>query len=146
MIVGAVRPDSWNLPLFLHVLGATVVFGAAAAITIAGFAGRARTDYQPLLARVALRTFLFGVIPSWFLMRIAGQWIAGKEYPGDANEPGWLGVGFIVSDGTGVLLLVVGILAWRSVRRERIMLAVPLLAAICVAAYTVAWFAMSGKP
>jgi hypothetical protein len=141
-----IRPDSWNLPLFLHVLGATVVFGAAAAMAIAGFAGRMRTEHQPLLARVALRTFLFGVIPSWFLMRVGGEWIASKEFPGDAEGPGWLGVGYLVSEGTGVLLLVAGILAWLSVRRGRLMLAVPLLATICIAAYAVAWVAMSGKP
>ena len=27
MMVALVRPDSWNLPLFLHVLGATVLVG-----------------------------------------------------------------------------------------------------------------------
>jgi len=30
--------------------------------------------------------------------------------------------------------------------RGRVLLAVPILATICVLAYAVAWFAMSGKP
>ena len=45
-----------------------------------------------------------------------------------------------------MLLLVAGILAWLSVRRGRMMLAVPILATVCVLGYAVAWFAMSGKP
>lgn len=145
-MLALVRPDSWNLPLFLHVLGAMTVFGTAATLAIAGFAGRRRNGHEQLLARVALRTFLLGVVPAWILMRVAGQWIAGKEFPDGAEEPGWVGVGYAVSEGTGVLLLVAGILAWLSVRRGRVMLALPLLATVCVLAYAVAWFVMSGKP
>ena len=39
-MLAVIRPDSWNLPLFLHVLGATVLFGATATVAIVGFAGR----------------------------------------------------------------------------------------------------------
>lgn len=146
MILAVVRPDSWSLPLFLHVFGATVLFGSALTIAIAGFAGRARAGHEQLLARVALRTFLFVVVPAWIVMRVGAGWIEGKEFPDGTSEPGWVGVGFIVSEGTGVVLLVTGILAWLSVRRSRVMLAVPLLATVCVVAYGVAWVAMSGKP
>jgi hypothetical protein len=45
-----------------------------------------------------------------------------------------------------VLLLITGILIWLSVRRGRLMLAVPVLAAVYVVALGVAWVAMSGKP
>jgi hypothetical protein len=79
-------------------------------------------------------------------MRVGAGWIEGKEFPDGTDEPGWVGVGFIVSEGTGVLLIVTGILAWLSIRRSRVLLAVPLLATVCVLAYVVAWFAMSGKP
>ncbi len=58
----------------------------------------------------------------------------------------WVGVGYIISEGNGAFLLVAGILAWLSVRRGRMMLAVPILATVCVLGYAVAWFAMSGKP
>jgi hypothetical protein len=145
-MLAAIRPDSWNLPLFLHVLGAMVLFGSTAAVAIAGFAGRGRGDNEPLLARVALRTFLFGVVPSWILMRVGAQWIVGKEFPDDAKVPGWVDVGFLVSEPGAILLIVTGILAWLSVRRGRVMLAVPLLAGIYVIALGVAWVAMSGKP
>jgi hypothetical protein len=146
MMLALVRPDSWNLPLFLHVLGAITVFGASATLAIAGFAGRRDSVHEQMLARVALRTSLFGVIPAWILMRFAAEWIAGKEFPDGVDTPGWVGVGYIVSEGSGVLLLVAGILAWLSVRRGRMMVAVPILATVCVLGYAVAWFVMSGKP
>ena len=61
MMLALIRPDSWNLPLFLHVLGAITVFGSSATLAIAGFAGRRDSAHEQMLARVALRTFLFGV-------------------------------------------------------------------------------------
>lgn len=146
-VVAAIRPDSWNLPLFLHVLGATLLFGATATVAVAGFAARSRPNHAPLLSRVALRTFLLGIIPTWILMRVTAQWVLGKEdYD---KDPGWVGVGFIVSEGGGVFLLVLGILAWVAARRNgagKAALAVPVLASIVLIALGVAWFAMSAKP
>jgi hypothetical protein len=77
-------------------------------------------------------------------MRIAAEWVLDKE--SFYADEGWVGVGYIVSEGAGVLLLVTGILAWLSLRRGRVFLAVPILAMICVLGFGVAWFAMSGKP
>lgn len=148
-MLGVVRPDAWNLPLFLHVFGAIVLFGATATMAITGFASRGRADHAALLSRVAFGTFLLGVVPGWILMRAGAQWIVGKEYPDGASTPGWVGVGFIVSEGSGVLLLVAGILAWVWRRRDgrgRLGLVVPVLASVCLAGFAVAWFAMSGKP
>ncbi|HEV8098174.1 MAG TPA: hypothetical protein VGP56_03440 [Gaiellaceae bacterium] len=146
MTLALIRPDSWNFPLFLHILGATVLFGTIATVAIAGFASRTHAGYEGMLARVAARTFLFGVIPSFILMRGAAQWIVGKEFPGNATTPGWVDVGFVVTEPGAVLLLITGILIWLSARRGRLMLAVPVLAAIYVVALGVAWVAMSGKP
>jgi membrane protein YqaA with SNARE-associated domain len=142
-MLALIRPDAWNLPLFLHVLGATVLFGTVGVVAVAGFAIRRSTDHQLLLARVAQRTYLLGAIPAYILMRVAAQWIDNKEFP-NGNEPGWVGVGFLVSDAGAVLLVVVGILL--AVRRQRILLAVPLLTALYVIALGVAWVSMSGKP
>ena len=69
-MLALIRPDSWNLPLFVHVLGAMILFGATATVAIAGFAARTRTQHAELLARVALKTFLFAIIPSWIAMRV----------------------------------------------------------------------------
>ena len=146
-MLALVRPDSWNLPLFLHVLGATILFGGTATVAIVGFAGRTRSEHAALLARVALKTFLFAVVPGWIAMRVGGGWIVSKEFPHDA--PGWVGVGFIVSEPGALLLIALGILAWVSVRRQgvgRAALAVPVLAGIYIVALAIAWWAMSAKP
>jgi cytochrome bd-type quinol oxidase subunit 2 len=146
-MLAAIRPDSWNLPLFLHVLGATLLFGTTATVAIAGFAARARRDHSALLARVVLRTFLLGVIPSWILMRAGAAWIGDKEFPD--KTPGWVDVGFIVSEPGAILLIIVGILAWLAARKQglgRAAVAVPVLASIYLVALGIAWFAMSAKP
>jgi uncharacterized membrane protein len=142
-MLALIRPDSWNFPLFLHIFGATVLFGTVATVAIAGFASRSHAGYEQLLARVAQRTFLLGIVPAYVLMRVGAQWIDSKEFP-NGDEPGWVGVGFIVSDAGVILLLIVGILL--AVRRQRVLLAVPILTAIYVVALGVAWVSMSGKP
>jgi hypothetical protein len=114
-----------------------------AVIAVAGFATRAAADHRQLLARVAQRVFMLGVIPAYIVMRVGAQWIDGKEYP-NGDEPNWVGVGFIVSDAGAILLIVVGILL--AVRRQRILLAVPVLTGIFLVALGAAWVAMSGKP
>ena len=64
-MLALVRPDSWNFPLFLHVLGAGVLVGAVGATVV--IATRA-----PALRRLLVRTIGFLVIPAWVLMRFAG--------------------------------------------------------------------------
>lgn len=146
-MLALIRPDSWNLPLFVHVLGAMILFGGTATVAIVGFAGRTRSEHAELLARVSLKTFLILVVPGWIAMRIGGGWIASKEFPKD--EPGWVGYGYVVSEGGALLLIALGILAWISVRRQgvgRAAGAVPVLAGIYVVALGIAWWAMSAKP
>jgi hypothetical protein len=148
-VLAVIRPDSWNLPLFLHVLGAIVLFGSTATVAIVGFASRTRDEHAALLSRVGLWTFLLGIVPGWILMRAGAQWIVDKEFPNGANTPGWVDVGFIVSEPGAGLLIVLGILAWVWKRREgtgALALVVPVLASVYVLALGVAWFAMSGKP
>jgi hypothetical protein len=148
-MVAAIRPDSWNLPLFLHILGASLTFGAVGAVALLSFAARGRVPEQALLLRRwALWAGLLAVVPAFVLMRVAAQWIADKEYPGNAKTPGWLDVGFIVTEPGAVLLLVTLILAWFAARREkfRAAAAVPWLASIYLVALGIAWFAMSAKP
>ncbi len=146
-MLAVLRPDSWNLPLFLHVLGAVILFGGTATVAIAGFAGRGRSDHAGLLARVVLGSFLLVIVPGWILMRIGAQWIADKEFPD--KTPGWVDVGFVVSEPGAVLLIVLGIIAWISVRRQglgRLAVVPPVLATIYLVALGIAWWAMSAKP
>jgi hypothetical protein len=146
-MLAVIRPDSWNLPLFLHVLGAILLFGTTATVAIVGFAGRARVEHTAMLARIGLKTFLLGVIPGWILMRAGAAWIADKEFPD--KTPGWVDVGFVVSEPGALLLIVLGVLAWAATRRQgggRVALVVPILATIYVVALGIAWWAMSAKP
>jgi hypothetical protein len=147
-MLALVRPDAWNLPLFLHVLGAMLAFGSIATVAIVGFAGhRAEGERALWLRRLDFRIALFALVPAWLMMRVAGQWIDSKEFP-NGNEPGWVGVGFLVSDVGALVILVLLILAWLARRsaESRIAIVVPWLATLYALALGAAWFAMSAKP
>jgi hypothetical protein len=148
VIVLYLRPGSWSLPLFLHVLGATVLFGGTLALTVLAFAAWRGRERAAMLARLAFWTLLVVVLPTWILMRAGAQWIVDKEFPGN-NPPGWVDVGFVVSEPGLVLLLALGVVAWLSARRGgtgRLAAALAVLAPVYLAALAVAWFAMSAKP
>ena len=91
-MLAILRPDSWNFPLFLHVLGATVLTGATAAALVCAV-NEAR---WPWLRLVVARTLLLAVFPAWILMRLAGAWEDSKSPIGDDST--WLGIGYIVGD------------------------------------------------
>jgi hypothetical protein len=147
MTLALVRPDSWNLPLFLHVLGATLTFGATASVAILAFAGRPAASERALWLRsLAFKIGFFVLVPAWIMLRAAAGWIDSKEYP--HHEPGWVGVGYPVTEGGALLIIVMLILGWisRRKRESRAAAVVPWLATIYLVALGVAWFAMSAKP
>jgi hypothetical protein len=142
-MLAILRPDSWNFPLFLHVLGATLVTGATAAAFILAVSSRRWPWMRPILAR----TLLLATFPAWLLMRLPGEWINSREdIPGN---PGWLGVGFTVGDGGLVLLVVAMILGAVGVRRPQRnwpISTVAVLTGVYFVALIVAMVAMTGKP
>jgi membrane protease YdiL (CAAX protease family) len=142
-MLALVRPDSWDFPLFLHVLGAVLLVGAMTATALA--AGRAGGSL--LLRRVAFWTLAVLALPAWVLMRFAGQWIDSKEdVPGD---PTWLGIGFVIADIGIVVLLVTTALGWWSTKRPDRrwpQQTVTVLAIVYLAALLVSMWAMSAKP
>jgi len=142
-MLAILRPDSWNFPLFVHVLGATLVTGATAAAFILAVSSR----QWPWMRRVLARTLLLATFPAWILMRLAGEWINSREnIPG---SPGWLGVGYIVGDGGLVLLVVAMILGAVGVRRPQRnwpVSTVAVLTGVYFVALIVAMVAMTGKP
>ena len=148
-MLALVRPGSWNLPLFLHLLGAIALVGALIAVTLLVVEALRRAPLRPLLLRLALRTHLAVAVPGWVLMRVAGQWLESKEDPG---SPTWLSVGFGVADGGAAALVVLAVLLWFAARRPtgsrppataRI---VAVLAPLYLAALAVAVWAMAAKP
>jgi hypothetical protein len=142
-MLAIIRPDSWNFPLFLHVLGAATVTGA----TAAAFIGAVFSRRWPWLRRVVARTLLLAVFPAWLLMRLGGAWEDSRSPIGDGST--WLGIGYIVGDAGLVLLIVAIILGAVSVRRAERMWpiqAVAVITGVYFVALIVAMFAMTGKP
>jgi uncharacterized membrane protein len=156
-MLAAIRPDDWNFPLLLHVLGASVLLGALiTAVTAQLLAWKRQTPADVLpLARFSFRTLLFVAIPAWFLMRVAGEWVASKGWNDVAPEPAWLGIGYITAEGGGLFLLISVILAGLGARQlarsngERgatLVRVATVLSVLLVIAYVVATWAMSAKP
>ena len=140
MMLALVRPDSWNFPLFLHVLGAIVLTGAVATTLV--IAIRA-----PTWRRLLARTIGFLVLPAWVLMRFAGQWIDSRENL--PNDPAWLGVGFLVGDAGLLLLVITALVAWWGLRRPDRrwpVRAVAVISGVYLIALFVAMWAMTTKP
>lgn len=150
-VLAVVRPDSWNLPLLLHIAGAMVLVGgvltAVSALALANGDGR--------LLRLGHRALLLVGLPGYVVMRGAAEWIADKEGYNDkgAPEPDWLGIGYIVADAGILLLLVALVLGGLGLRRMRNgkggegqVKAMLILSVVLLVAYTVAVWAMSAKP
>lgn len=148
-MLAAVRPDSWNFPLFLHVLGAMVLVGAT--LTSASALALARGS-GPLL-RFGYWTLLAVGLPAYIAMRLGAQWIYSKEGLDDAPiDFTWAAIGFIVADAGLVVLLVALALGGVGVRRLRsgggagLLKGTMILTLVLLAAYVVAIWAMAAKP
>ena len=150
MIAATIRPDSWNLPLLLHVAGAMILV-AALAISLALLVLSRRGETAGLIW-LAFRTLLLGALPGFVLMRAAAEWIFDKEnLPDDLT---WTGIGFTVSDGSLVLLIVATVLCGLTVRRLRragggpgaLAAVATALISLTIVGYGVAVWAMTAKP
>ena len=97
------------------------------------------------VGRLAFTIGLGVLVPAWFLLRIPAQWIADKEFD---KEPDWVGVGYPITEGGALLIIVMLILAWFARRRfeSRAAPVVPWLPTIYLVALGVGWFFMTAKP
>jgi len=145
-LIALIRPDAWDFPLFLHVLGAVVLFGGTASLVVVSLAGLRVPEHATLLRTLAFRTTLLVVWPSYIVMRVGAQWILSREGLDDAPAPGWVAVGLVVADGGIVVILLLTLLAWLALRRARAGVWFAGLATLYVVALGVAWWAMSAKP
>ena len=156
-VLAAIRPDEWNFPLVVHVLGAALLVGGLLTGAVALFLGWGR---QPNVdatayARTAFRSLLFVAFPAWWIMRIGAEWIYQREGWDDvASEPDWLGIGYITAEGGGLFLLVSIILAGIGARRlarsggesSTLLRVATVLVTIALLGYVLATWAMAGKP
>jgi hypothetical protein len=131
------RPHSFDLPLFLHVLGAMTLFGAILATMVTTWAGNRRAAWVSILTAV----------PAYVLMRGAAQWIYSKEGFTGHGDPSWLGIGFAIADaGLLVLLVTIGTVFWWRRSGQALAGRISLgLSAVYLVLLAVAWLAMSGK-
>jgi hypothetical protein len=148
-VLGAIRPDSWNFPLFVHVLGAMILVGGL--VAGAGVLGVARGDTRFL--RLGYWSLLAVSLPGWVIMRIGAAWIYSEEDWDDVpDEPGWLETGAVIGDVGGPILLIslivggVGVYRLREGRGAGLLKATLVLSLVLLAAYVVAVWAMAGKP
>jgi hypothetical protein len=151
-LFATVRADEENLPLFIHVLGATILVGGL--LTAATILVLARGDARSL--RLGYRTLLAVAFPGWIIMRIGAQWIYSEQgwddLPEGIDEPAWLGIGNFAADLGGLILLVslvvggIGVYRLRADKGSGLLRATMILSLILLAAYVVAAWAMAGKP
>ena len=151
-VLAVVRPDSWNFPLFLHVVGATILVGGL--LSGASLLAYARGDARFL--RLGYWSLLAISLPGFILMRIGAAWIYSKEgwddLPEGVDDPTWLGIGFLAADLGGLILLLsliaggVGVYRLKAGKGSGLLKVTLVLSLVLLAAYLVAAWAMAGKP
>ena len=105
-LLASVRPDEQNVRLFVHVLGAMILVGGL--LSAASLLALSRGDVRYL--RLGYWTLLAVGLPGWILMRIGAQLIYSEQgwddLPAGIDEPAWLGIGYLLADLGGLILLV----------------------------------------
>jgi hypothetical protein len=150
-LLAAIRPEGQDFPLLLHIVGATVVFGALLASSTA--LALARGDVR--LLRLGYFSLLLVGLPGLILLRLSAEWIYTKQgwddVP-DALQPTWLGIGLFVADFGALLFLLALVLGGVGIARLRrgggtaLLNATMVIALILAVAYVVAVWAMAAKP
>ena len=153
MPLAILRPDDWDFPLFVHVLGAMALVGALVVVVTALLLVWRSDDAarHAFLTRFAFQSLLLAVIPSYIVMRIGGQWIESREDVDD--EAAWIGIGYVTADIGALLILVATALAGVAARRMRrggastvVPRAAAVVSSLVLAGYVVAMWAMTVKP
>jgi hypothetical protein len=148
------RPDSWDLPLFVHILGAMVLVGGLALSAVSLIA--AWRSGSAALTKLGFMSLFYGALPGYIVMRAGAQWIAHKEgLDNDNVDLSWVNIGFSVSDLGFVLLvvsLVIGGIGVRRIKRGEggtpsisARIATGLISLFLVACLVAVW-AMTTKP
>jgi uncharacterized cupredoxin-like copper-binding protein len=147
----AIRPAGQDFPLLLHIVGATIVFGAllASASALALARGEIR------LLRLGYYSLLLVALPGWILMRLSGEWIYRKQgwndLPNQFKDADWLRIGFIVADFGGILFVLaliiggVGVYRLQHGKSASLLQATMFISLVIALGYVVAVWAMTGK-
>ena len=145
-LLADIRPDSWNSPLFLHVLGAIVLVATVIAASVALLAPGVVDPAG--LRRFAFRSLLFVGLPAYIVMRIGAEWLYSKEFGDSDDDPAWIGIGYITADIGAILFLIAlicaGIASAKS--KDRLGRVAGVIVAIALVGWLVAVWAMGAKP
>ena len=152
-MLAAIRPDEQSFALLLHLVGATVVFGALLASATSLLLARGDTR----LLRLGYFSLLLVGLPGLILLRLAGEWLYRQQHWDDLQaqigRPQWLDIGFVVADWGGLLFLLSLVLGGIGIRRLRdgkggagLLQATMVISLVLILAYVVAVWAMTGKP
>jgi hypothetical protein len=152
--VGDRRPDSWHLPLFLHILGAMVATGGLILALI--YLTNAWRGDSPQQFRAGFKALLYGAVPGYVVMRVAAQWIYSKEGLDNLpSDPSWVGIGFAVGD-LGLLFLLIATITSGVASKKALagggspgggaVKVSTVLTGLLLVAYVVAVYAMTTKP
>ena len=151
-VLAVIRPNEWELPLFIHTLGALAVVGGLTFATAMLFS--AWRDRSAPNVRLALRSLTLGVLPAFVVLRVSAEWIADKEGYADLDEPpDWIDIGYIVADAGFLLILIPTLLAWAALRKARsdtppgaTVTIAAVLISLALVANLIALWAMTTKP
>lgn len=147
-MLAAIRPDDWNFPLFLHVLGALVLMGGL----LSGGLALAFARGEESVLRHGYRALLVIALPGMILMRVGAEWLYSKEFGDADDDPAWVGIGYVTSDIGGILFLLSLILGGIGVSRLRkgggsgLLKASMVISLLLLATYVVTVWAMAAKP
>lgn len=152
-MLAAIRPDEQSFALLLHLVGATVVFGALLASATSLLLARGDTR----LLRLGYFSLLLVGLPGLILLRLAGEWLYRQQHWDDLRaqigRPQWLDIGFVVADWGGLLFLLSLVLGGIGIRRLRdgkggagLLQVTMVISLVLILAYVVAVWAMTGKP
>jgi hypothetical protein len=151
-MLAAIRAAGQDLPVLLHIVGATVVFGALLAST----ASLALARGEVRMLRVGYYSLLLVALPGMALMWGAGQWIYHKQgwndLPAEIGRPVWHDNGTWVADYGALFYLLalvvggVGISRLHRGKGARLLQVTMVMSLLLALAYVVAVWAMTGKP
>jgi hypothetical protein len=150
-MLAAIRGPGQDFPVLLHIVGATIVFGAL----LASAASLALAHGEVRLLRLGYFSLLLVGLPALILMRLSAQWIYTKQGWDDVPDkfhPTWLGIGFVVADYGAILLLLALVLGGAGIYRLRtgkgtvLLKLTMVISLVLIVGYVVAVWAMTGKP
>ena len=150
-----VRSGAWEWALLFHVTGALVLVGGMVLLVVAALTAERHDSPESILTlrRLGLRTLLVVVVPAFVLMRVSAEWVRSED--AFADDVGWIGMGYVVSDLGLVVLIALTLLSWRSVRgafanggtrRNVAARAYTVLASVYLLALLATTWAMTTKP